>query len=194
VEDESRRKVRDGNRDEERHRGNASRRYRNRRRRRRRRRSIRAIGDSDNPEAIGSGASRTTAAIIVIVVVIIDDTIDDGSDVSMAVAAAAAAAAAAAVIAVEAKANSMMRRWRRRGLFLGGVHGTRGQELAHILRIMCLFVGLEYRRPREGLATQRTPEWPLASVHAAMVLHVVAQLKRLAAELALERSVSGMRR
>lgn len=51
----------------------------------------------------------------------------------------------------EAKANSMMRRWRRWGLFFGGVHGARGQELAHILGIMCLFVCLEYRRPREGL-------------------------------------------
>ena len=48
-------------------------------------------------------------------------------------------------VVARSKANSMMRRWRWRGLFLGGIHGARGQELAHILRIMCLFVGLEYR-------------------------------------------------
>ena len=97
-------------------------------------------------------------------------------------------------VVARSKANSMMRRWRRRGLFLGRIHGARGQELAHILRIMCLFVGLEYGRPREGLAAQRTPERPFPGVHPAMVLHVVAQLEGLAAELALERPVTCVRR
>jgi len=55
-------------------------------------------------------------------------------------------------------------------------------------------VGLEYRRPRKGLAAQRTPERPLAGVHTTVVLHVMAQLERLAAELAFERPIAGVRR
>jgi len=113
------------------------------RRRHRCRRSVRAIGDDDNVVAsLISTAFRTAIIIVVLVVVVVvasGDGDDGGGDVT-------------AVFTAEAKANSMMRRWRWRGLFLGGVHGARGQELAHILRIMCLFVGLEYRRPREGFA------------------------------------------
>lgn len=79
-----------------------------------------------------------------------------------------------------------------RGLLLGGLDGTRGQELAHVLWVVGLLVGLKYRRPREGLAAEAAPEGPLARVHPAVVLHVVAQLEGLAAELALEGPVAGV--
>lgn len=48
--------------------------------------------------------------------------------------------------------------------------------------------------PRERLAAQRAAERALASVHPAVVLHMVAQFERLAAELALERTIACMRR
>jgi len=192
---EESRNVRSGSRiectDMERCRRDTSQRRRRRRHRKRgryhrcRRLSVRAIGDNDNVDASWiSRASRT-----VIIVVIIVDSGDDGGG-----GGGGGGMVAAVVFAAEAKANSMMRWWRRRGLFLGGVHGARGQELAHILRVMCLFVGLKYRRPREGLAAQRTPERSFASMHATVVLHMMAQLERLTAELALERPVAGMRR
>lgn len=61
------------------------------------------------------------------------------------------------------------------------------------LRIVRLLVRLEYRRPGERFAAQRTPERPFAGVHATVVLHVVPELKRFAAKLALERSLAGVR-
>lgn len=90
--------------------------------------------------------------------------------------------------------NSMMRR--RRGwrcFFLGGIDGTWGKELAHILWVMGLFMGLEYRRPGEGLSAQCTAEWPFASVDPTMVLHVVPQFESLAAKFTLEGSIPRVR-
>lgn len=88
----------------------------------------------------------------------------------------------------------MMRGRLLRRVFLRGIHGARRQELPHVLWIVRLLVGLQYRRPRERLPAQRTPERPLAGVHSTVVLHVMPQLEGLAAELALERPVAGVRR
>lgn len=79
-------------------------------------------------------------------------------------------------------------------LLLGRLDRARGQELAHVLWVVGLLVGLQYGRPREGLAAQAAPKGPLARVHPAVVLHVVPELEGLAAELALEGPVTGVGR
>lgn len=58
---------------------------------------------------------------------------------------------------------------------------------------MGLLVRLEYGGARECLTAQGAPERALARVHAAVVLHVVPELERLTAVLALERPVPRVR-
>ena len=76
------------------------------------------------------------------------------------------------------------------------VHGApgRGQELADILWVVRLLVRLEDGGAGEGFAAECAAEGPLPRVHAAVVLHVVPELKRLAAVLALEGPVARVRR
>jgi hypothetical protein len=80
------------------------------------------------------------------------------------------------------------------GALLLRVQRTWRQELANVFGIVRLLVGLEYRRPGEGLPAEAAPERSLARVHPAVVLHVVAQLEGLAAELALEGAVARVHR
>jgi hypothetical protein len=66
----------------------------------------------------------------------------------------------------------------------------RREELAHILGVVSLFMGLEDSRSRERLATEGTPERSLSGMNATVILHVMAEFERLAAELALEGAIA----
>lgn len=59
---------------------------------------------------------------------------------------------------------------------------------------MRLLVRLQDRRSGERLAAHPAAKRSLACMHPTVVLHVVPQLERLAAELALERPVTGVHR
>lgn len=59
---------------------------------------------------------------------------------------------------------------------------------------MRLLVRLQNRRSGERLAAHPAAKRSLACMHPTVVLHVVPQLERLAAELALERPVAGVHR
>lgn len=80
-----------------------------------------------------------------------------------------------------------------RALLLG-VERTGREELPDVLGIVRLLVGLEDRRPREGLAAECASEGSFSGVHATVVLHVMPQLERFTAELALEGSITSVDR
>lgn len=77
--------------------------------------------------------------------------------------------------------------------FLFGAGRRHEPVTSREFRIVRLLMGFEYRGPGERLATQRTPERSFTGVHATVVFHVVSQLERFAAELALEWPVASVR-
>lgn len=78
------------------------------------------------------------------------------------------------------------------GFLLGA--GRRHEPVtAREFRVVRLLVRLEYGGPGKRFAAQRAPERSFARVHATVVLHVMPQLERFTAELALKRPVAGVR-
>lgn len=72
------------------------------------------------------------------------------------------------------------------------VDRRRRQELPHVLGVVRLLVRLQDRRAGERLAAHAAAERSFACVHPTVVLHVMPQFERFAAELALERPVTGV--